>query len=336
MKKTLFTLALLALSTTAFAATVTNKGSITKDDAYSETIVAREDTTYIYESIKSNGVNLRFASTGKATNFEIGSIDAGNGDVRIHPNKGNIQLGDIQAGHIAVSTGSGNITLTGNISATDAASGFCISGHDGAISGDIILDGATLSNVELRNVSYGASGQVVAGGLIEVSGNTTLSNVFIEAGELKVTEGASLVVDGALFAARGELSPENPDIIPTYAGLSLGDNTTLTLKGDQPIELSSLSVGSGVSFVVELDDEDFANLDDSEIKLFDVESGNVDLSNVSFTFTNGSETKGGNVTVGGDGSITVTDSYTVNVPEPTTATLSLLALAGLCARRRRK
>ncbi|MBQ5664658.1 MAG: PEP-CTERM sorting domain-containing protein [Akkermansia sp.] len=29
-------------------------------------------------------------------------------------------------------------------------------------------------------------------------------------------------------------------------------------------------------------------------------------------------------------------SITATVPEPTTATLSLLALAGLCARRRRK
>ena len=334
MKKTLYTIPLLALSTSAFAATVTDYGSIEQDDAYSARIIAREDTTVSYDSIKSGGVAFTIIHAGStAVNFEIGSIDVGSGDVNIQPKKGNIQLGDVQAGHIAVSTNGGNITLTGNISAADASSGFYISGDDGALGGSIILDGATLSNVELRTVSTDASGNVVAGGMIEISGNTTLSNVFISAGELQVAEGANLVVDGVIFASRGETSPENPDIVPTYAGLSLGDNATLTLKGDQPLVLSSLSVGSGVSFVVELSDEDFANLDDSEFTFFDVEEGNIDLSGVAFTFTNGTEAKSGTITAGSGGSITVTNTY--SVPEPATATLSLLALVGLCARRRR-
>lgn len=53
---------------------------------------------------------------------------------------------------------------------------------------------------------------------------------------------------------------------------------------------------------------------------------------MSFTFSDGEQMKSGFITAGG-GTITVTGSY--NVPEPTDAALSLLALVGLASRRRR-
>ena len=86
MKKTLYTITLLALSTSAFAATVTDYGSIEQDDAYSARIIAREDTTVSYDSIKSGGVAFTIIHAGStAVNFEIGSIEVGSGDVNIQP-----------------------------------------------------------------------------------------------------------------------------------------------------------------------------------------------------------------------------------------------------------
>ena len=59
------------------------------------------------------------------------------------------------------------------------------------------------------------------------------------------------------------------------------------------------------------------------------------FSNVSFTFTDGEQFKTGTIDATA-GSICVTNTQIVYVPEPATATLSLLALCGLAARRRRK
>ena len=337
MKITLYTISLLALGSVALAEPVVqNQGSIEQSGIYSRNWITSQDTTAAYDSINSDGVNInhvQYKGTG-VLNVEVGSINAGSGDVHISSYQGDIKLGDVQANRIDVSTNEGNITLTGAITARDNTSGIYIARDTGTAGGNIILDGATLTNIELSSTMWNESWQQVVAGSIEITGDTTISGAFLQVDTINVAEGTNLVLENTVFASRGATSPENPDATPTYANLSLGDNVTMTIKGDQPMEVSSLSVGTGVSFIVELSNEDFANLDDSQFYLFNAEKGNIDLSLVDFTFTNGTETKGGTISVGSDGSITVTDTY--SIPEPATATLSLLALCGLATRRRRK
>ncbi|MBE6418011.1 MAG: PEP-CTERM sorting domain-containing protein [Akkermansiaceae bacterium] len=66
--------------------------------------------------------------------------------------------------------------------------------------------------------------------------------------------------------------------------------------------------------------------------MFSVAGQEEKLKETEILFTDGTTTKTGTIEVNG-GAIKVTNSQTI--PEPATATLSLLALAGLAARRRR-
>ena len=97
--------------------------------------------------------------------------------------------------------------------------------------------------------------------------------------------------------------------------------------------MTELTIGTGLNLVISLSKETFSALDNSTFDIFSVQKGEVDFTGAIITFTDGELIKTGTITAEG-GSITVTESYVV--PEPCTATLSLLALAALAARRRRK
>ena len=290
-------------------------------------------------SIVSDGVNIvGQAKTGSYVSFEIGRIESGDNRIDIRTNAGDITLGDVQGGYLNISTNKGNITLTGNIHASDkdefgqSTSSIAVA-TDGE-PGTIIFDGATISNIGIRNACYDESYNASYGSYV-VSGNTALKDVYFEGGVLEVAAGASLTLDNVLFAT----TEDSNNGIPAKTGLTIGDNATLTINagdnlGDtELLNVKELQIGKGVEIVVTLSNEKFLDLEDSEIKLFSVVDGTVDFSNVVFTFTNGEEYKTGNITSTG-GTIFIQDTHIV--PEPTTATLSLLALAGLAARRRRK
>ena len=334
MKKTLLTTALLVLGTSAFAAVkVEEAGSINQTVDYTKYWVTGKDTDTIvkYGSIQTEGAvyinhaNLRGNST---FSVEVDSIKAnGSNGVHINTSAGDITLGDVEAACIQAATNNGNIRITGTINVTDTDGAYLMA----AGTGSIILDNATVKNVSLETN--------LENGTIEFSGEVTLTDVYLKATTVEIADGARLTLDNAVFVDRG--SYVQGLVTEAITGLAVGDNVTLTLSGDQPLEVASLSMGSGVSFVVELSDEVFENLDNTEINLFSIvgeDEDDIDLTGVKFTFTNadGTEAKSGTITAGNGGSITVTNSYTVAIPEPTTATLSLLALAGLAMRRRRK
>ena len=182
-----------------------------------------------------------------------------------------------------------------------------------------MVPSANLTNVALRNEN----------GTVAISGNTTLTDVAIENSTVEVAEGTNLTLENVAFTT----FQNNIDGLPALSGLVLGDDVALTLNAGDTLKVKDLTIGNGVEIIITLSNEAFMALDNSEFKLFTVEDGDVDLSAVSFTFTDGKQTKSGTVSANG-GSISVTDTQLV-VPEPTTAVLSLLALCGLAARRRR-
>ena len=340
MKKTLLTTALLALSSTAFAETMRAQseyetpGSIQRDGEYVVTWITGKDTntTVKYDTITSGGVvRIRPVLSGNSTfSVEVDSIKTQGNIVYINTSAGDITLGDVEAACIQAVTNNGNVRITGTLDITDTDGAFIMAAPNGG-EGSIVIDNATVKNVSIEtNLETGT---------IEISGDVSLADVYFQATTVAIADGASLTLDNVIFADRGNYTQGL--VTEAVTGLELGDNSTLTLSGNQPLEVASLSIGSGVSFVVELSDEVFENLDNTEINLFSIvgeEEDEIDLAGAKFTFTNaaGTEAKSGTITAGNGGSITVTNSYTVAIPEPTTATLSLLALAGLAMRRRRK
>ena len=313
-----------AISSSAIGDTVYDMGDA--GDAASYTYNGRPNSTARFDSITSPQINVRAISSTDPFNIEVGKVTGD--DVRLTTSIGNITLGDVEAEYLQVSTKQGDITLTGTINCTGNASNIAISG-DSTAGGNIILNGADLSGVSLENYCFDDSYNLVPIGKIEITGNTTLNGVYFKAGTVDVAEGANLTLIDSAFTNR----QESIDGTPANTDLVLGDNVTLTLSGAEPLSVKSLTIGEGVDLIISLNADEFVSLEDSVFELFSVEEGGVDLSSVNFTFTDGVQYKSGTVSSNG-GSITITNSYTV--PEPTTATLSLLALAGLAMRRRRK
>ena len=309
-------------------------GSIEQTEEYNGDFLFSPSTekTLKYDSIRSDKVYIRNrVNNGNTVNLDIANIDAGNnGYIVISTYKGDLSLGNVQTDYIAASTQQGNITISGTINATGEGSSISISRSNGEVpGGDIILNSANLSNVALWSNSFDSNYQIVQDGTIKISGNTTLSNTSIKADSVKVEDGAKLTLEDVVFSS---LEESNTGKAPN-TGLVLGDNVTLTLSEGETLNVRDLTLGNGVDIIIELSKETFASLENQEFDIFTVEEGNIDLSSVNFVFTDGKDLKGGTISAEG-GTISVTN--TKAIPEPATATLSLLALAGLAVRRRRK
>jgi len=179
-----------------------------------------------------------------------------------------------------------------------------------------------VSDLTIRNgatLSVGSAAQVAAEGNTSFSGVKVSNNAMLEGGAtvsggLDLTSTKTLTIDniesnsitlnGALLLPSGERITLSGNILDTLAGLGKNDRLTLFTG------VSSLELG-GTSY--------------NELAASEA----TDLSNY-FTF-DGLEQ--GNYQLGyADGVVSVQSL----IPEPTTATLSLLALAGLAARRRRR
>ncbi len=325
----------IAGSCTTFAANLIDKGTIVQDGDYDGNYIysPSSETTLKYDSITGTNISIQGKmNNGSTVNLEIGAMEASNGSVSVHTYKGNISLGNVEADYIQVATQQGDITITGTVNATGtAASTVTTSGSDGKSSGNIILNDANITNVLFENYSFpaGSYSEMISVGAVEIQGNTTLNNVYFSVETVDVATGANLTLRDVAFTSRND--SENG--VASQIGLVVGDNATLTLIGNEPVEVKSLTLGSGVDIVISLSEEDFASLDGKVFELFSVTEGEVDLSAVNFTFTDGDQYKSGTISATG-GSISVSNSHVL--PEPTTATLSLLALAALAARRRRK
>ncbi len=283
-------------------------------------------------------------------------LTAETGDVSITGNMNVLLNADVVAkgGNVSINGGSGldNNSIINNsvLTAEQGQVTFADTVVTGSGSSASAATGMTLANatVMLDDVTlYGGETTIAADSLLAVTDSfVSLGGEIENMGMLSLNDvalsGGSDLVNGGVIEIDGDLSLDSAKL--TFVVNSLTDNdTAITLGGEANI----LDGGSvDVTFVIEGDkvasalynyqefsfvlfenasDEDFVNLRDAL-------AGN----DVSFTlnnsdwnaYTNGVELKheGGNIVITGS----------VMVPEPTTATLSLLALAALAARRRRK
>ena len=282
-------------------------------------------------------------------------LTAETGDVSITGNMNVLLNADVVAkgGNVSINGGSGldnnsiinnsvltaeqgqvtfaDTVVTGSGSSASAATGMTLA------NASVMLDDVTLfggeTTIAADSLLAVTDSFVSFGGEIENMGTLSLNDVALS--------GGSDLVNGGIIEIDGDLSLDSAKL--TFVVNSLTDNATAITLGS---EANILGGSVDVTFVIEGDkvasalynfqefsfvlfenasDEDFVNLRDAL-------AGN----DVSFTlnnsdwnaYTNGVELKHE------DGNIVITGS--VMVPEPTTATLSLLALAALAARRRRK
>ena len=233
---------------------------------------------------------------------------------------------DGTASSIATLTGSGTLKTTGGTTEVTNASGF--SGTLAATGGDIELQSATalaLSEVVVSggssisgaesytadkvSIGAGAAGSLVGSLSINTNGTITLDASAGATTETGGTKGLSLSALTTTFADEGTTT--------TTGSLTLGSDLTLNLLNLNVKQGESLTLFSGVTGVTGVGDMDA------------LEAGSLEANTV---FSNLTE---------GDFKLSYSNNIVAlvaqrDVPEPTTATLSLLALMGMAARRRRR
>lgn len=261
---------------------------------------------------------------------------------------GSVEISNAQLTNGSLSTSDNSITNTGILSADSIAvktsstvqnEGFII------VNGAIVLkDGATLVNK--GNITSSSSfALMTADEQAAVILSETEDLIILEEGSSLVNEGnieKEILVQGGTLTLNDsgytqDITLESGTIYVTDSGVQTG---ALTLKG------GTINFSDGAS--VALGEDDVLNLDGADIIVSVADTNTIETGSIvtlfgstgtvsgvegtEITFTdenNGKVT--GTLTDAGNGSFTVTV-----VPEPATATLSLLALAGLAMRRRRK
>jgi hypothetical protein len=155
----------------------------------------------------------------------------------------------------------------------------------------------------------------------------TLAEAHVEAGSLNATVGAMLDTDRLTLHSGSSLVLDKSHIDLDGGCLTLnmqGEdkiNLVLTLDG-MLMEDSIVNLFSDIGTLKLGSDLQYTSTDTYEFNASQYFTGSMIGEDTMVQFQNGS--------------LTVTGLVTPMVPEPTTATLSLLALAGLAARRRRK
>ena len=224
-------------------------------------------------------------------------------------------------------TGSGTVTI-----ASDAA----ITASDISIAGTLENNG-TINGTEDSLLE-------IVGGKVENNG-TIAMDIYMEDGELTATDGSNfanitakegvITISGTVNIT-GELILGNATMVSTFSANSTEGKVIVNLldakSGINLTDIDNLALGKDVVFNVMVDSLDDLKANDT-LTIFNIESNEtVNITQqVTATDKNGNE-KMLSYTNNGDGSVTVN----AVVPEPTTATLSLLALAALASRRRRK
>lgn len=191
-------------------------------------------------------------------------------------------------------------------------------------SGKIELDVELNGGVFTMEDGAVAAGLTATSGVINISGNVTFTGAVSLGGV--VSESSVLMFSGA-----------NEPALTVYieqGSVITMDTTSLTVDGQ------TFTVGEDTVFIVDLGDDLYSE----DTQLFTLAGANAEMlasateaiaAKTTVTWTEEGVDKS---TASGDGEVKVSNIGTtvVAVPEPTTATLSLLALCGLAMRRRRK
>lgn len=270
----------------------------------------------------------KLAISGDSSGFANGSVNIGAGTLEVQNNMKAASL-----------SGSGKLAKTGEDTKMTVkdASGF--TGDIEAIQGTLELEGVALTGAKTQKIS--------------VSTGATVNLVDMQQG----TDGASieLSIDGGTFGVYADgQAVTNGDV----TGLTLAGGSKITIgagtdtnvleanlatlsgsildfsSGGQLTMGCTLEVGKGT--IIVLSDDNYALASEGvAVTLFN-DVDNTEMENyvrVTLKSASGEQMLGEVNFQSESGDIKLTVK---GVPEPTTGTLSLLALAGLCARRRRK
>ncbi len=288
---------------------------------------------------QSGGGIINLGGTYKGASFDI--IQNGNGGV--------INLkGSMNGGTISQSVGTLNVAANASMTADSVSVGGVFNVAEGGVlnSGVItVTEGGTLINngvISSTSAAMLAADDeiaalanddmliVIAGGFMENYGQTDKNILVQDGGTLTLGENASV---GGVEITGGNINV-NGDV--TVSGALTLSGGTVTFMEDAVITLADGAEVAidGASIVVKLSDASLDSLVNGGVyTLFDTTSDleAIDGSTMTFVGTSG-DTITTTVNYAGEGAVELAPV----VPEPTTATLSLLALAGLAARRRRK
>lgn len=224
--------------------------------------------------------------------------------------------------------------------------------------GTVIFTGAyteqDLNAIIAANTAEGETARTATEAEITASRtHSVLQGVTVHAGTLSLQDGVILkaeegitVKSGATLEVVSATAPElcafslaeaaltMPTAAVVDADLFLEDTASLTLVGGA-LDMNGNDVVMGEGVILTLVLDSLENVEGANLFLFVNEAdGAVTLSDSTvLMLTDGTTTLSATFSDNQDGSITIEE--TKSIPEPTTATLSLLALAALAARRRR-
>ncbi len=346
MKKTLITLAALAMASVASAATPTDGKLTVTGDITNGVWLPNGDTTieangdYSINSVKgySDGsTTANYTKTGTGTLTVKGDSDGYGGkqpvtDVTVAAGTLKIAYdGAIGKGNVSVSSGAtlelANATTYGNSNADAPRTLTLTGGATISGAGSLALQGGVISATGTGNVvsvdlkrNWNANIDVATGGELTFSGDLLDDNgsaKFVKTGDGK------LIVDNTTInsAFTMQLDGGTLDLsdVTSMGALTAANDTTIIL-GQEIAMSGALTLGEGVT----IDVSSWASI----TELNDIFSGVTSFSGASPVTVIFSDATKSMTLSAVDGVVTV--------PEPATATLSLLALAGLAARRRRK
>ncbi|MBE6418246.1 MAG: hypothetical protein E7033_07260 [Akkermansiaceae bacterium] len=286
-------------------------------------------------TINLNGVyffnqKTNAASTEKSTITQSGggiinlngAYEGATFDITQEENGGTINLnGNMTAGQVSQSAGTLNIGKDVTLTADSVSVG-----------SDMVVNGSLTAATEDSLLS------IVGQGHLENSGSIGM-DILLEGGELTAVDGSTftnvVATSGTIYLG---------DAV-SFDSLTLGSNAEIALYtlrnaqngvtvyvGKGGAVADNVTIGNNVTFVVETEGtaEDLVG---QNLTIFQKQDGttyDLDEAKLIVKDSTGTETEL-SFSSNGDGTVNITG----NIPEPTTATLSLLALAALAARRRR-
>ena len=240
----------------------------------------------------------------------------------------------IQASNVSLTNGSlttkdNTVTNSGNLTADKIVLNSGVFVNEGSINAPNVFADAARIMLAGSDIDYTV---VINGGEFQNYGSCN-DSVLVDGGTLTLKDA---VITGDVMVNSGTVNVLSDS---TISSLTLNAESVFNVAEGAVVTLTEtdgLIIENGATIVVTVSADVLENLVEREFTLF---SGNVSgLTNANVVFTDGdaeTEDKMANIVLGStSGSIKV--EGVVSVPEPTTATLSLLALAGLCARRRRR
>ncbi len=286
--------------------------AVTKSAAIAGTLNIGEKATTAINSAREDGTassiaKLTGSGTLKTTGGETSVTNASGFSGTLEATGGTLAANGtttVDSTPVTLSTLAGLKATGGSIELAAVAATLKIT--DLVVAGNGRISGATIYTADNVSIGKGAAGSLVGSLSINDSGTITL-----DASAGKAGTGLALSSPITTFSDEGSTS--------TTVSLTLGSGLTLNLLNLNVKQGDSLTLFSGVTSVKGLSDGNLAELTKGTLAAEDVFSG-VGAGDFKLSYSN---------------NIVALVAQRA-VPEPTTATLSLLALMGLAARRRRR